>query len=71
MNAIKVELLVCPHGNQALDIGDENGGYRFAGSKCCGRWRTEREWPMSVNELRNAAKEFAALAERLGGADHG
>lgn len=59
-----VELIVCSrHGTQALSLADESGGYRFAGSKCCGSWKAKKSWPMSASALADAAEQFAKAAK--------
>lgn len=61
---IKLSVDRCPiHGFYAVCVGDENSSTRLTPSKCCGRWDEVKSWQMSPIELRNAAREFIALAD--------
>lgn len=61
----------CPrHGFYSVSLNETsaNGwgsGRRLTPSKCCGSWKTFREWTMSVRELRDIANEAEELAAKL------
>lgn len=62
-----LSLAQCPqHGVQMISLDDEEGcGTRITPGKCCGQWLTAKKWPMSVDDLREAAELFSSAAEEL------
>ncbi len=60
-----IRLVRCPHWFDALSIDYGNTGTRITSGKCCGRWEIVREWPMSADSLRDAAREFQCIAEQI------
>lgn len=70
---MKVTLAIdhCPrHGFYSVSLNEtaESGwgsGRRLTPSKCCGSWKTFREWDMDANGLREMANEAVNLADQL------
>lgn len=54
----------CPHGMKAISVNLRGEhGHRLTSGKCCGRWDTVKEWPMSKKNLLEAADEIRKYAE--------
>ena len=59
-----LEILRCKtHGQWAISVGDSNGGTRITAIKCCGRWDTVKQFPMSADRLREAVIVFENAIE--------
>jgi hypothetical protein len=56
----------CPdHGFACISIDDDSGGTRVTGGKCCGRWITVKEFPMTANDWLELARLAEEAAEDL------
>lgn len=70
MKPIKGEYYIaisrCPHGVLSITLDDEGGGIKLVPTaRCCGRWNTVKQWPVTAAELRNIVIDLENAIEDL------
>lgn len=54
----------CPdHGLQAISVASlgTGCGHRLTNSKCCGKWRTVRQWTVNIDDLIKELQDFRGV----------
>ena len=47
----------------AIAVGDEHSSTRLTPSKCCGRWQTIKQWPLTPRQIDDIVTEIQCLDE--------